>query len=381
VKTLARRVRSARIRAKEGWTRWRYRFATPSLDTLRDVTLVPLGLDGPKSTLGRYSDEIIGSRFFDKPAGTPRFVLCAPGKRSYFGGDLFVLDRRKIFYDLGIDDIHLLSPRNVEILVDGFHGRGIRRLGGVGCYISNNVLTNYNHWMFAALPMLHYCRSSGYEPDWVYANASALPPHVAATLERAGFPRTAIITEPCSGDVNVMTLRDWRFGERPESFAFVRNLYADALRKNPARSSRIYVRRGKVPNRNMKNTEEIDRLLNTRYGMEPVVMDGLRIEEQAEIFFNADVVVAPHGAALTNLIFSKPGTVVIELCSPNYLQGDIKDMARTTNLRHMAIVGEVGDGPSLNHQTTFEERFAARGADYTVPVSKLIAALESAGAA
>jgi hypothetical protein len=345
------------------------------------VQLVPLGLGGPKSTLERYSDEIIGSRFFDKHPGTPCFVLAASGKRSYFGGDLFVLDRRKIFYDLGIDDFHLLSPRNMEILIDGFHGRGIHRLGGIGCYVSNNVLTNYNHWMFAALPMLHYCRSSGYQPDWIYANASTLPPHVVATLERAGFPRTGIITEPCSGDLNVMTLRDWRFGERPESFKFVRNLYADALHDNPARSRRIYVRRGKVPNRNMINSEEIDRLMQTRYGMEPVVMDGLRIEEQAEIFYNADVVVAPHGASLTNLIFSKPGALVIELCSPTYLQGDIKDMARTTNLRHSAIVGDVEGDLALRLGMTFEERFAVRGADYTVPVNKLIAALEAAGVA
>jgi capsular polysaccharide biosynthesis protein len=292
---------------------------------------------------------------------------------------LFVLDRRNIFYDLGIDNNHVLGGRAIEVLIDGFHGRGIRRLGGVGCYVSNNVLANYNHWMFAALPMLHYCRSSGYEPDWVYVNASTLPPHVLATLERAGIPSAAIISEPCSGDVNVMTLRDWRFGERPESFQFVRSLYADALRNNPARSSRIYVRRGKVPNRNLINSEEIDHLLNTQYGMEPVVMDGLRIEEQAEIFYNADVVVAAHGAALTNLIFSKPGTLVIELCSPAYLQGDIKDMARTTNLRHIAIVGKVEGNLSLRPEMTYDERFAVRGSDYTVPASELIAALESAG--
>jgi len=39
----------------------------------------------------------------------------------------------------------------------------------------------------------------------------------------------------------------------------------------------------------------------------------MSFEEQLRLFRNAEVVVGPHGAGFTNLIFSKPGTRVIEI--------------------------------------------------------------------
>ena len=36
------------------------------------------------------------------------------------------------------------------------------------------------------------------------------------------------------------------------------------------------------------------------------------MEESMEIFFNAALVVAPHGAGLSNVVYCKPGTYVIE---------------------------------------------------------------------
>jgi capsular polysaccharide biosynthesis protein len=43
------------------------------------------------------------------------------------------------------------------------------------------------------------------------------------------------------------------------------------------------------------------------------------VQEQIDAFAAAEVVVAPHGAALANLVFARPGVRVLELFAPNYV--------------------------------------------------------------
>ena len=66
----------------------------------------------------------------------------------------------------------------------------------------------------------------------------------------------------------------------------------------------------------MLNEEEVFALLEP-LGFEAITMDGRSIGEQAALFASAAVIVATHGAALANLVFSRPGTTVIELMGTN----------------------------------------------------------------
>ena len=43
------------------------------------------------------------------------------------------------------------------------------------------------------------------------------------------------------------------------------------------------------------------------------------VQEQIDHFAGAEVVVAPHGAALANLVFCRPGVRVLELFAPRYV--------------------------------------------------------------
>ncbi len=75
---------------------------------------------------------------------------------------------------------------------------------------------------------------------------------------------------------------------------------------------RLYQSRLGAVARKMGNEELlIDRL--ERAGIKAFEFTGLSVRDQLMLFFNAETIIAPHGAGLTNLIASRPKTDVIEI--------------------------------------------------------------------
>lgn len=75
---------------------------------------------------------------------------------------------------------------------------------------------------------------------------------------------------------------------------------------------RIYISRTLPSARVIANEEELfPRLLEM--GFQICRLEEMPFEEQVRVFRNANVVVGPHGAGFTNLIFSQPGTHVVEI--------------------------------------------------------------------
>jgi hypothetical protein len=75
---------------------------------------------------------------------------------------------------------------------------------------------------------------------------------------------------------------------------------------------RIYVSRREPSARVICNEQELIVGLEG-FGFRICLLEQMPFEEQVRLFRNAEVVVAPHGAGFTNLIFSKPGTRVVEI--------------------------------------------------------------------
>ena len=56
-----------------------------------------------------------------------------------------------------------------------------------------------------------------------------------------------------------------------------------------------------------------------RYGFEATTMANRSIREQAALFASAELIVAPHGGALANLVFAPERSALIELMPANYV--------------------------------------------------------------
>jgi hypothetical protein len=82
--------------------------------------------------------------------------------------------------------------------------------------------------------------------------------------------------------------------------------------------------------RKILNHDEVLQMLKKKYSeIEWVVFDVLPIQETAMLFSKACVIVGPHGAGLTNMIFSPKGVTIIEFMpidQPNICYWHLSEM-------------------------------------------------------
>ena len=99
----------------------------------------------------------------------------------------------------------------------------------------------------------------------------------------------------------------------------------------------IYISRNRSARRRIINEEALLPLLNA-YGFETCYLEEMSLREQAECFANARMVVAPHGAGLVNLVWSRAGTVVLELYPEFYHDPSFRLLAASLNLDYQYVI-------------------------------------------
>jgi capsular polysaccharide biosynthesis protein len=86
------------------------------------------------------------------------------------------------------------------------------------------------------------------------------------------------------------------------------------------------------------NEDRVIELLES-LGFETLRLDGRTVREQAALFSGAEVIVSAHGAALANLVFARPGTVVIELMGRNSASAVYAQLAWQCRLQYEMVMG------------------------------------------
>lgn len=70
----------------------------------------------------------------------------------------------------------------------------------------------------------------------------------------------------------------------------------------------------------------------------PDTLFGLSLAAQASYFYNAAAIIAIHGASLANLMFCRPGTLVIEILVDSYSPGQFAAISDICKLRYTPII-------------------------------------------
>jgi capsular polysaccharide biosynthesis protein len=121
---------------------------------------------------------------------------------------------------------------------------------------------------------------------------------------------------------------------------------------------RIYISRAGVALRRVKNETALVEMLS-RYGFESHDPGRIPFSEQAALFQSADVIVAPHGAALANLMFCRPGTRVLEFFPANFSEDCFLRMSKAMGFEYRHLIGGRGAPPKLAFQMDQEQLEAA----------------------
>jgi hypothetical protein len=126
----------------------------------------------------------------------------------------------------------------------------------------------------------------------------------------------------------------------------------------------VYFRR--AGRRKITNEHELLPLLAAR-GMEIIEDDHVDVLKQAALFREADFIIAPHGALLVNLVYCKPGTVLVELLPGRYASNCYRTLCRLVGVEYYAVV--------CTKLTEF--RNDANGEDFSMETASVTKALDT----
>lgn len=203
---------------------------------------------------------------------------------------------------------------------------------------------NYCHWLLDQLP-----RTRHLEPSH-HLIMHSLAPFIQESLDAIGFDCKRVVELKKSSIVRARRLviessmaRHWYHPCQEMSndlVQYVRQaLKVDTVADPEDRKYRnIYISRNHSDRRRISNEAELLKCLE-RFDFNVVYCEELSMAEQIRVFRNASVVVAPHGAGLSNTIFCKQATVV-EIFNPNYGTESFRLLAQLLGFGYQHIIGK-----------------------------------------
>ena len=109
-------------------------------------------------------------------------------------------------------------------------------------------------------------------------------------------------------------------------------------RSTISRSGRLYISRRKAAQRRLANEPELEAALKS-LGFESVCLEDLSLKEQILACARARVVVASHGAGLTNLAFARRLGLVVELIPSSYHVRGFENLTMQLGCRYIGMFG------------------------------------------
>ncbi len=245
------------------------------------------------------------------------------------------VDQAHLYFDGG--RIHLTDATGQVVLNNGFTAdeqppaanvtprwkpwSGERTLRGTSFLLGASSGAHcYYHWMLELLPRLGLLQRQGIALSSIdhFLVRKITGKWQLETLSRLGIERSKIVEtgkRPWARCDRVLHM-DHSCGINLKMHRFVplwlKHLFP--LDSSLSTPRRLYIGRPDGVRRGVANEAELDGVLQ-KHGVTRVVMEGLSVAEQAKLLSGADMVIAPHGGALTNMVFCKPGADIVELMS------------------------------------------------------------------
>ncbi len=196
-----------------------------------------------------------------------------------------------------------------------------KRLKGTSLMFATSAGAHcYYHWMLEIMPKLGMLERSGISIDSIdhFLVREITGSWQVETLARFGIDKSRIVETAkrpnwrCDHLMHVdlncgINLKMHRFTPQ-----WMKHMYPPAPSEEPR--IKLYISRPEGVRRGISNEHAILPLLKEA-GFTIMAMEGLSVAQQAALLSRADVVMSPHGGALTNMVFCRPGVHIVEMFS------------------------------------------------------------------
>ncbi len=229
---------------------------------------------------------------------------------------------------------------------------------------------NYSHWLSRNLLKLALLEGAPEQKLPLLVNAD-LRGYQREYLAALGIDEARLVKVPreqfvrCRRLVVPTLLRN--HPRMPVGIEWIRARLARFLAPPDEATDLVYLSRRDSDVRRLLNDAELAAALEAE-GVRTLVASELPVSEQIRAFSRARVVVSPHGAGLTNLIFAPRGALVIEIASANISHmDDFRVITRHMGQRVVTLVSSDLD-PESDDQDSMHR-------DYRVSVAEVLATL------
>ena len=283
-------------------------------------------------------------------------------------GDVVVADTLP-----GHDDetCHAITAGGAVTLRSG--RRVLRPSGRVLSLLSVNP-GNYYHWTMDGL-----ARLAATAPGLLATCDTVLVPPLTLGFQRESLLLAGIaarqLLEVAAGDriEAACLLVPWSMtGDlypHPGLRGFFDHLAAVVPRSVDPTRLRLYIDRRASINRRLENEAQVIEAL-APLGFTAVKLEAMPLAEQIGLFRDAVLIVAPHGAGLTNLVYARPGCQLIELQMDTYVHWLFRRLAAVCGVDYDCVIGrQRRDGPAGH---------TIHGQVWAVSVLHVVAAVQAA---
>ena len=199
---------------------------------------------------------------------------------------------------------------------------------------------NHSHWLTAHLPKLLLLRERKALHDVLMPRE--MTPVMEDSLRLLGIDpamfRRFDPAHPVEVEDLTLVVTD-RFD--PAHMRRVRSAFADPARHTDAVSRKVFISREKSRGRRITNEAALWAMLEGR-GFEKVFMEDLAFPEQVALMQRTRVLVAPHGAGLTNMLFCPEGGHVVEMADAGFPNPNFYNLATGLGLHYWLLHAEAG---------------------------------------
>jgi hypothetical protein len=295
------------------WGRIPPRLELSTLDYASEHTEISVREIHPAEVVRLSSHPLRQGTSLGELKAAPAFVFEIPNVNfwAYYGGSVVTADNM------------LLADLSPEVWGSGNHPIFSRwhlpksqlLNGRIAIGVTPEAGGNYYHWLVDLLPrifLLKHATQNFSNYDTLLLNGSRanyeretltaleVPPEKIRFVDSRDRFQIASAVFP-SLDINVVA---------PWKVRGLRELVSSRPQRH--RSSRLYFSRARAAVRRIANEKEISEALR-HHDFEILEAETLSFREQADLSANASVIIAPHGAALANIVFCQPGTRVVEI--------------------------------------------------------------------